>query len=250
MINSQDFFRFKGDNRLAMVTAYDYAFAHAAESAGIDIILVGDSLANVVLGLKSTRQVDMAIMEIFVGAAARGAPSTHIIGDMPWGSCTTPQKALENARRFLDCGAHSVKIEGCHQKVISLLINNHIPVVGHLGLLPQTATSFKKAGTSEAEGARILKEAQILESLGICCLILEHIPADLASNITQTVKPPTVGIGAGPHCNGQVLVMHDMLGMHTRKLPPFVHKFADILGAATVGLKDYADAVRQAKFPV
>jgi len=248
MIEAGQFLQFK-TKPLVVTTAYDAAFAIIAEDAGVDAILVGDSLANVMLGRKSTREVGMAVMEIFVQAVATGARDTHIIADMPFGSYSNPDAALENARRFMALGAHSVKIEGYEEEIVENLTANHIPLVGHVGLLPQTASSFKKAGATKEEQDAIFRNAQKLERKGAFAVVLEHFSQELAAKITASVSIPTIGIGAGKNVNGQVLVLHDLLGITPGAVPPFARKFANVYETALRGLRGYAEAVRDGSFP-
>jgi 3-methyl-2-oxobutanoate hydroxymethyltransferase len=230
--------------KVAMLTAYDFAFAQMAEKAGIDQILVGDSLANVMLGYKSTREIGMTEMCIFVSAVCRGAPNTHIVADMPYLSDKTPTTALENVKRLLDCGATSVKIEGRPLGVLELLRSHDIPVCAHLGLLPQTALDFKQKGKTEEDAKKILDDALFCDQLGCFEIVLEHIPESLGTLVTQRVTAITIGIGAGKNTDGQVLVMHDALGMHQRNLPPFATKFANIFDAAVAGMEEYIHSIR------
>lgn len=230
--------------KVSMTTAYDFAFAKMAEAAGIDQILVGDSLANVMLGYKSTREVGMTEMEIFTAAVCRGAPDTHVVADMPYGSDDSPALAVENAKRLVACGASSVKLEGAKYDVIKAILDAGVEVVGHLGLLPQTATSFKQCGKTDEEAERIFNEACKLDSLGVFSFVLEHIPTALGEEISKAVKSVTIGIGAGAGTDGQVLVMHDFLRMHPGKVPPFVTQYANIYDAGVEGFKKYIESVK------
>jgi 3-methyl-2-oxobutanoate hydroxymethyltransferase len=248
MIPASEFGRFK-KAPMVMATGYDYPFARILEAAGVDVILVGDSLANVVLGLSSTRDVDMDVMSVFVGAAARGARSTHILADMPYGSDAEPAKAVANGRRFLQLGAHSVKLEGAKIEAIRALTSEGIPVVGHLGLLPQTAKSFKQVGHTAEDRDEVLRSAEALAKAGAVAMVLEHMAYDLAAQVTRTVPIPTVGIGAGKGVDGQVLVLHDFLGIHGGHLPPFAKAFADVHAVALSGAEHYCRAVRERRFP-
>ena len=248
MVPASDFARFKREP-LVMATGYDFAFARILEEAGVDVILVGDSLANVMLGLASTREVDMDVMSLFVGAVGRGAKATHIMADMPYGSDADPRMAVSNAKRFLSLGAHSVKLEGPKAEVVKAMAAEGIPVMGHVGLLPQTARNFKQVGRDPAERDKFLRDADSLVAAGAMSLLLEHMPADLAAEITRRFAVPTVGIGAGPDVDGQVLVLQDLLGMRAGNYPPFAKPFADVRGAAVAGLKDYCRAVRGRAFP-
>jgi 3-methyl-2-oxobutanoate hydroxymethyltransferase len=248
MVPASAFARFKREP-LVMATGYDFAFARILEEAGVDVILVGDSLANVMLGLKTTREVDMDIMSVFVGAVGRGAKGTHIMADMPYGSDSEPRLAVANAKRFLALGAHSVKLEGPKFEVVKALASEGVPVMGHIGLLPQTAKSFKQVGREREDRDEVLRAAEGLVAAGAMSLLLEHMASDLAADITRRFAVPTVGIGAGPDVDGQVLVLHDFLGMHSGNYPPFAHAFADLHGAALAGAKLYCRAVRTRAFP-
>lgn len=235
----------KGKRKISQITAYDYGFAKIAESAGIDQILVGDSLANTMLGYKSTKCVGMNEMQIFVAAVCRGAPNTHVIADMPYLSYKDPATALENARKFINLGASSVKLEGFYPDIIETLRKNGIEVCAHLGLLPQTATSFKQVGKTEDEAERILREAKAIDEIGAFECVLEHIPEALGKRVTEAVKLITIGIGAGHETDGQVAVLHDTLGITDGKIPPFATKFCDIFRLAGSGIRDYIVSVGQ-----
>src|SRR3954469_10685381 len=178
MVPASDFSRFK-QAPLVMATGYDFPFARILEEAGVDVILVGDSLANVVLGLPSTRDVNADIMSVFVGAVGRGAKDTHIMADMPYGSDADPRLAVANAKRFLSLGAHSVKLEGPKFEVVKALVSEGIPVMGHVGLLPQTARSFKQVGRDQSERDQVLHAAEGLVAAGAMSLLLEHMASDL-----------------------------------------------------------------------
>ena len=232
----------KGE-KVSMITAYDFAFANIAEAAGIDQILVGDSLANTMLGYKSTREIGMTEMLIFASAVCRGAPNTHVIGDMPYLSDKDPQTAYDNARRFMDVGCASIKLEGTPEGVIEFLRSKDIPVCAHHGLLPQTAENFKQKGRTAEEAAAIEAAAKFTDDLGCFEMVLEHIPEELGKKITDSVKAVTIGIGGGKFTNGHVLVMHDALGMHPGKIPPFATKFVDMYSLGVEGFKKYVDSV-------
>lgn len=232
----------KGE-KISMITSYDFAFAKMAEAAGVDQILVGDSLANTMLGYKSTREVGMTEMLIFAAAVCRGAPNTHVIGDMPFGSDANPELAYDNARRFLDVGCASIKLEGTPEGVIEFLRSKDIPVCAHHGLLPQTAENFKQKGKTDEEAAAIVAAAKYTDSLGCFEMVLEHIPEELGTKITREVSAVTIGIGGGKFTDGQVLVMHDALGMHPGKIPPFATKFVDMYSLGVEGMKKYVESV-------
>jgi 3-methyl-2-oxobutanoate hydroxymethyltransferase len=248
MVPASEFSRFKREP-LVMATAYDFPFARVMEEAGVDVILVGDSLANVVLGLPTTRDVGMDVMAVFVAAVARGARDTHILADMPYGSDADPARAVANAKRFLSLGAHSVKLEGAKVEAVSALASEGVPVVGHIGLLPQTARSFKQVGQAPAERDEALRAAEALVGAGAIALVLEHMDFALAAEVTRRVPVPTVGIGAGKSVDGQVLVLHDLLGLGAGPLPPFAEAFAALRKEALAGAKGYCRAVREREFP-
>jgi 3-methyl-2-oxobutanoate hydroxymethyltransferase len=233
----------KGE-KVSMITAYDFAFARMAEAAGVDQILVGDSLANTMLGYKSTREIGMTEMLVFAAAVCRGAPNTHVIGDMPYLSDKDPQTAYDNARRFMDVGCASIKLEGTPEGVIEFLRSKDIPVCAHHGLLPQTAENFKQKGRTAEEAAAIEAAAKFTDDLGCFEMVLEHIPEELGKKITDSVKAVTIGIGGGKFTNGHVLVMHDALGMHPNKIPPFATKFVDMYSVGVQGVKKYIESVK------
>jgi len=217
--------RMKAVTPIPMLTAYTTPVARALETAGVPVLLVGDTVGMVEMGFDSTRQVTMDHMCYHVGAVRRGAPETHIVGDLPYGSDTTPEVALHNAEKLADAGADSVKLEGPKYEIIRHLVANGIPVIGHTGLTPQTAPDFKQVGREDAEAERIAKEARGIAEAGAFLIVLEHIPNTLAEAITREIAIPTIGIGAGPDCDGQVLVINDVLGIGDR-WPPFSRQYA------------------------
>jgi 3-methyl-2-oxobutanoate hydroxymethyltransferase len=233
---------------LVAATAYDFPFARILEQAGVDIVLVGDSLANVVLGLSSTREVGMGEMILFVAAVVRGAPNTHVTADMPFGSYDTPELALRNGRRFMELGASSVKLEGTKLEAIRALADAGIPVMGHLGVLPQTALSFRRVGKSAESRIQLLLEARNLQKAGGFSMVLENMEAETAKAITESLSVPTIGIGSGGGVTGQVQVLHDLLGL-SDKPPPFARSFTNLREEALRGVKAYVEAVRGGKFP-
>lgn len=233
---------------LSMVTCYDATFASILVEAGIDVLLVGDSLANVMLGFSRTAEVGMTEMIHHTRAVRRGAREACVVVDFPFGADETPELAARNARILRDAGADAVKLEGCLPDQIRAIRAEGIEVVGHLGLLPQTAVSLKQTGRSPEERSRILSEAQTVETAGCLSIVLEHVPSDLGEEITQLLRIPTIGIGAGNRCAGQVLVMHDLLGLSTR-LPPFAKRFADLRGQAVEALRTYHAEVVSREYP-
>jgi 3-methyl-2-oxobutanoate hydroxymethyltransferase len=239
----------KGKERIAALTAYDYSTAKLVEEAGLDFILVGDSLGVVVLGYDSPLPVTMEDMLHHTRAVARGAKHTLIIGDMPANTYNTPGDALKNAGRFLDAGAHGVKIEGLKVGVVEALIDAGIPVMGHLGLTPQTITEYRVQGREKKEAERILKEALALEKAGVFSIVLECIPESLGAKITRSVGIPTIGIGAGRYCDGQILVINDLLGLFDRYVPKFARQYVNLRREIREALLKYKAEVKQGGFP-
>jgi 3-methyl-2-oxobutanoate hydroxymethyltransferase len=229
-----------------MVTAYDYPFAQLASRAGIEFILVGDSGANVVLGLDSTRDIGMNEMLLFCGAVKRGTKGskTQIVLDMPWGADHGVENAVKNAELFVAKGADFVKLEGPRFAEIKAICARGISVVAHLGLTPQTAKSWKQAAKEEEKWASLIKEAKAVQEAGASILVLEHIPAELARKVTEALDIPTIGIGAGSGTDGQVLVLHDMLGL-SEKTPPIAKAFTDLRTPVLDAFKKYHDWVKE-----
>lgn len=241
--------------RLAMLTAYDYPGARLVAEAGIDLILVGDSLGMVVLGYDSTTAVTMDEMVHHTRAARRGAPQAFLVADLPFLSYGTPEQALANAARLMkDAGADSVKLEGGAeiQPIVETLARAGVPVLGHVGLTPQTASAlggYKLQGRDEADARRILDGAVALERAGCWGVVLELVPAPLARLVTERIGIPTIGIGAGPHCDGQVLVFHDLVGMYAGFTPTFAKRYVEAGAAIRDAVARYAAEVRDGSFP-
>ena len=233
---------------MSMITAYDAPFAALAHEAGIDILLVGDSVANTVLGHARTGDIGMDAMRHHVGAVRRGAPDACVLADMPLGSDHGIGNAVSNATSLVEAGADAVKIEGARVDEISALTRAGIAVCGHLGLLPQTATSLKQAARETADQDRLLADALALQDAGCVGIVLEHIPADLGGRVTEALRIPTIGIGAGPDCRGQVLVMHDVLGLSARR-PPFAKAWADLRSVALEALRGYHRETTEGAWP-
>ena len=246
----------KRGERIAMLTAYDYPGARLVEEAGVPIILVGDSLAMVVLGYDTTIPVTMEEMLHHVKAVVRGTHRAHIVADMPFMSFQAdPQEALRNAGRMLkEGGAQSVKLEGGQHvaETVRLLVSSGIPVMGHLGLTPQSVNQFggyKVQGKTQAGAEKLVDDAVALEQAGAYAMVLETIPAQLAQVITERVSIPTIGIGAGPHCDGQVQVFHDMLGLFTDFVPRHAKLYAQIGEAVKEAVSQYVMEVQDGAFP-
>lgn len=246
----------KGE-KIAMVTAYDYPSARMADEAGMDIILVGDSLGMAMLGYETTIPVTMDEMIHHTKAVARGVKNCFLVSDMPFLSYhLTPKQALANAGRFLQEGnAQAVKLEGGEEKVciIEPLVGAGIPVMGHIGLTPQSVHQlggYKVQGKEKDQAKKLLCDAKHLEDAGIFALVLECVPTQLAKAISQSIKIPTIGIGAGPDCDGQVLVWHDLLGITQDMKPRFVKKYANLHEDICSALRTYTNEVKEGKFPL
>jgi 3-methyl-2-oxobutanoate hydroxymethyltransferase len=242
--------------KITVLTAYDYPTAYILDEAEIDIILVGDSLGMVVLGYDSTIPVTMDEMIHHTKSVSRAVKRSLVIGDMPFMSyqCSS-DKAIYNAGRFLkEAGAHGVKIEGGREvaEITQRMVQAGIPVMSHLGLTPQSVHQlggFKVQGKDERAAQRILEDAKILEEAGSFSVVLECIPVELARKITDALHIPTIGIGAGVHCDGQVLVLHDVLGLFERMKPKFVKRYAELGVEIKDAVKKYAHEVRTGVFP-
>ena len=239
----------KGKEKIIMLTAYDYQIAKILDEEVIDMILVGDSLGMVMQGYADTKSVTMEDMLYHTRAVARGVKKTPIIVDMPLNSDSTIEDALRNAKSFLDAGAHGVKIEGNKTKVIKALISDGIPVMGHIGLLPQTALSYRVRGKAPKDAQKILQDAVQLDKLGVFTMVLESIPEGLAIQITKAVGAPTIGIGAGKHCDGQVLVINDMLGLDLTFSPKYVKRYANLNQIIKKAVEDFRQEVRGGEYP-
>jgi 3-methyl-2-oxobutanoate hydroxymethyltransferase len=246
----------KGSDRpLVMVTAYDAPGARVADAAGVDLILVGDSLAMVVLGYDDTLHVTLDDMAHHTGAVARAKPDPMIVADLPWMTYHTgAPDAVRNAATLVRAGAQAVKLEGGRQRipVVRAILDAEIPVMGHLGLTPQSFHAmggFKVQGKDLDTAKAIIDDAHALAEAGCFAIVLEGIPDVVAQLITEQVPVPTIGIGAGPHCDGQVLVFHDLLGLDSRRPAKFVRRYAALEADATAALSAWAADVRAGRFP-
>jgi len=242
--------------RITMVTAYDATFAQLFDEAGIDVLLVGDSLGMVVQGQDSTLPVTVDEVIYHCRAVARGTRRAHVVGDMPFMSWQiSAEEALRNAGRFLaEGGAHAVKLEGGEDAAptIERIVGAGIPVMGHVGLTPQSVHAmggFRVQGKTEAAAARVLRDAKAVADAGAYALVLEGIPTDLAGQITAAIEIPTIGIGAGPDCDGQVLVCYDLLGLTPNLRPKFVKRYAEFFEEGVAAARRYRDEVRAGVFP-
>ncbi len=247
--------RRSGAEPVVMLTAYDEPGARMADAGGVDMILVGDSVANNVLGYPDTLHVTIDDMVRHTAAVARARPSALIVGDMPWMSYhISIDDAVANAAALVRAGAGCVKLEGGVERagVVEAIVRAEIPVVGHLGLTPQSVLPMGgyRVQARDADGARaLLASARALESAGCFAVVLEGVPDVVAARVTDEVSIPTIGIGAGPHCDGQVLVFHDLLGLGKGPVPKFVRQYAQLADAATAAIAAFASDVRRGAFP-
>jgi 3-methyl-2-oxobutanoate hydroxymethyltransferase len=242
--------------KISMITAYDFSFARIFDSAGIDVILVGDSASNVMAGHETTLPITMEQMIYHAQSVIRGIDRCLVVVDMPFGSYQSNSDiALASAVRIMkETGGHSIKLEGGEEVLDSIkrIVSAGIPVMGHLGLTPQ---SIYKFGTytvrakEEVEANKLRKDARLLEKAGCFAIVLEKIPASLAKEVSESLSIPTIGIGAGGHCDGQVLVMHDMLGINTEFKPRFLRQYLNIHEQATKAVQQYIKDVKGKDFP-
>jgi 3-methyl-2-oxobutanoate hydroxymethyltransferase len=242
--------------KLVMVTAYDHPSARLADAAEVDLILVGDSAADNVLGYDSTVPVTVDELVVLVQAVTRGAEHAFVIADMPFGSFqVSDETALANAVRFVkEAGADAVKLEGAGPSLsrVQAIVGAGIPVMGHVGLTPQSATmlgGYKAQGRTAAKAQRLHADARALEAAGCFAVVLEAVPAEVADRITEALTVPTIGIGAGPGCDGQVLVWHDLLGLSDRRPARFVKRYAEVGAEIQRALEAFAGEVRSGTFP-
>jgi 3-methyl-2-oxobutanoate hydroxymethyltransferase len=246
----------KGDpDHLVMITAYDAPSARVADDAGVDVILVGDSVAMVVLGYDDTLAVTIDDMAHHVAAVARAKPRALVVGDLPWMSYhVSRDDTVRNAARLVRAGAAAVKLEGGRKRLdaVGAILDAEIPVMGHLGLTPQSVHAlggFKVQGRGVDAAAALVEDAIALADAGCFSIVLECVPDAVARMVTDAVPVPTIGIGAGPHCDGQVLVYHDLLGLEDRVLPKFVRRYASLKSDAVAAVERYAADVRSGRFP-
>ncbi len=246
----------KGNRKITMLTAYDYPIASLVDRAGLDMILVGDSLANVVLGLDSTTKVGMSEMLHHARAVTRAVKHSLVVGDMPYESYqVNPEESVKNAKRFIEeAGCDAIKLEWFDKclEVTAEIVKTGIPVMGHIGLTPQTADKlggFKVQGKDAEAARKLIEQAKQLEGLGCFAIVLECVPDKIAGIITKELKIPTIGIGAGVDCDGQVLVINDMLGLFERYTPKFVKKYLNLSSLILKSIEDFRDEVIQQKFP-
>jgi len=253
----QDLLKKKTEGRkISMLTAYDYPFAQIVDEAGIDAVLVGDSLGVVVQGLENTLPVTMDEMIYHTSMVSRAVKNALVIGDMPFMSYQASiQDAVRNAGRFLkEGGAAAIKIEGGSEIAdrIRAMTRSDIPVMAHIGLTPQSIHrmgGYKVQGKSKSAAKKLIEEAHMVEDAGAFSVVLEGIPLSLAGEITKTLSIPTIGIGAGPHCDGQVLVLHDLLGLFDRFVPKFIKRYTNLKEEALKAMQEYKKEVEEGTFP-
>ncbi|MEY2650833.1 MAG: 3-methyl-2-oxobutanoate hydroxymethyltransferase [Bacteroidota bacterium] len=242
--------------KISMLTAYDYTFARLVDSAGVDVILVGDSASNVMAGHETTLPITLDQMIYHASSVVRGVDRALVVVDLPFGSYQgNPKEALNSAIRIMkESGGHSVKLEGGSEVVstVQRLVQSGIPVMGHLGLTPQSIYQFGTYAVrakEEAEAAKLIDDALALQEAGCFALVLEKIPAALAAKVTAALRIPTIGIGAGADVDGQVLVLHDMLGMNTEFNPRFLRRYAQLGEVIPAAIRQYVHDVRERDFP-
>jgi 3-methyl-2-oxobutanoate hydroxymethyltransferase len=241
--------------RLSMITCYDYTFARLLSRSAVDAILVGDSAAMVMHGHSSTLHASVSLMRLHTAAVVRGAGGKFVIADMPFLSYRKGvAAALNAAQSLMTAGANAVKLEGVtgHEDVVQRMVESGIPVMGHLGLQPQSVQlygGYKVRGGSAAQAEEILRHARVLEELGAFGVVLECVPEQLASNVAAALKIPVIGIGSGAGCDGQVLVLQDLLGLNTDFHPRFVRRFAEVGGCVLAAVDSYDRAVKSREFP-
>ncbi|MGF1655369.1 MAG: 3-methyl-2-oxobutanoate hydroxymethyltransferase [Verrucomicrobiales bacterium] len=249
-----DFRMAKLDRRpMVVLTAGDYPTARTLDTANLDAILVGDSLGMTLLGYPDTTEVTLTVMEHHTRAVARGATQTFLIADLPIDTYNSPQQALDSSRVLLAAGAHAVKLEGAHSEIISTLTKHDIPVMAHLGMLPQSVKlegGYKKKGTTVEDRHRLLQEAKQVEAAGAFAVVLELVNAASAQVITQELNIPTIGIGSGPNCDGQVLVTYDLAGAFPWFRPPFAPQYGQAQEQVQRAVERFISEVRSGAFPL
>jgi 3-methyl-2-oxobutanoate hydroxymethyltransferase len=251
----EDILKKKKKEKITMLTCYDYSFAEILDEVGLDIILVGDSLANVILGMNQTRKVGVREMLAHTKAVARAVKHSLVVADMPYISYQkNPKKCVYYAEKFIEAGADAVKIEWFKDcpYVVRRIVKNKIPVMGHIGLTPQTVHllgGYKVQGKDRKSALNLITQAKILERLGVFSIVLECIPYQVSQVITNQLKIPTIGIGAGKYCDGQVLVLYDLLNLYKKIKPKFVRIYADLHKEVKVAIAKFIIEVKNEKFP-
>src|ERR1019366_5988433 len=247
--------RSRGAGPIVMITAYDTSFARVVDQAYVDIILVGDTLAELVLGQQDTLHVGIGDLAHHVAAVARAGPKALLVGDMPWLTYhLEASDTVRNAAILVRAGAHAVKLEGGRRRgpAVRAICDAEMPVMGHLGLTPQSVHAiggYKVQGREAVAAAELRKDAEALAEAGCFAIVLEGVPDALAERVTAEIDIPTIGIGAGPACDGQVIVLHDLLGLAEGEPARFVRRYADLAGTATRAVSDWASDVRSGRYP-
>jgi 3-methyl-2-oxobutanoate hydroxymethyltransferase len=254
-LNVNDILSKKGKEKISVLTAYEYSTARICDRADIDILLVGDSAGMVVLGYTSTMPVSMQEMMIFCSAVARGTKRAMIVGDMPFGSYqAAPSVAVENAVQLIKAGCDAVKLEGGSEIIdtIEAIVHAGIPVMGHIGLRPQTSSlweGYKLQGRTKEGAIKLIEDSNVLEKAGVFSIVLEMVASEVADVITKSLSIPTIGIGSGPTCDGQVLVLHDMLGIYEDIRPRFVKRYAELNKEIFDAVSSYKHDIEAGMFP-
>lgn len=254
-VSVSDIAAMKVKEKISVLTAYDYSTALICDRAGVDVLLVGDSAGMVVLGHPSTVPVEMPEMLMFCGAVSRGAKRAMVVGDMPFGSYQpSTSAAIENAIKFIKGGCDAVKLEGGSEIAdkVKAIVDAGVPVMGHIGLKPQTSSlweGYKLQGRTAETAVRLLEDAQALEKAGVFSMVLETVASEAAEMITRQVSVPTIGIGSGSGCDGQVLVLHDLLGIYEDIKPRFVRRYAELAKPIFDAVSGYTHDVKAGKFP-
>jgi 3-methyl-2-oxobutanoate hydroxymethyltransferase len=254
-VNVNDILAMKGNEKISVLTAYDYSTSLICDRAGVDILLVGDSAGMVVLGYSSTVPVAMDEMVMFCGAVSRGAKRAMIVGDMPFGSYQpNASRAVENAVQLIKAGCDAVKLEGGSEiiGIIKAIVDSGIPVIGHIGLKPQTQSlweGYRLQGKTKESAIKLIDDAKALEKAGVYSIVLEMVASEVADIITKSVSVPTIGIGSGVGCDGQVLVLHDMLGIYEDIKPRFVKRYAELSKSILDAVSKYTSDIKAGKFP-
>lgn len=254
-VSVSDVLSSKNREKLAVLTAYDYSTAAICDKAGIEILLVGDSASMVVLGNPTTVPIGMEEMTIFCNAVARAAKRAMVVGDMPFGSYQPDKSlAIQNAVRLIKSGCDAVKLEGGTEiaGTVKAIVDSGIPVMGHIGLKPQTSSlweGYRMQGRTAEAAEKLLRDAEALQSAGVFSIVLEMVASEVAGEITKAVQVPTVGIGSGAECDGQVLVLHDMLGIYEDIKPRFVKRYSQLAKVMLDSIANYTNDVKTGKFP-
>ncbi len=248
-MNANDIIRKKGKEKIVMLTAYDYQMAKILDATNIDIILVGDSLGMVFQGFESTRHVTLHDMMYHTSSVRRGTKRKMVVSDLPIGTYDTPDEAIKSSTMLVDSGADAVKLEGNFPQIIEAIVEHGIPVMGHVGLLPQSASKYRVVGMKPEEHSRIVSDSLSISQAGAFSIVVESVPVPLGKEITESVNVPTIGIGAGRYCDGQVLVINDLLTCDPSFKPKFVKRYANLGNLISEAVAAFSADVRANRFP-